>query len=270
MKRFGVLSAALLAACGGSSTPSVNAPPLTTFTYSAPQTATATQQSTATTASTDVGQIVVSTSPSNPAGASSAPTLAESLGVSVLEATAQRSPNSPAAEAAARLAQKTRSGEITANCYSVTGDTLTYNNCSYSYNGVSETANGTLTATASTVTWNLTFTVSVTDTSGNFSVQYVSTGNISYTATSISGSCVSQYSGTGNYNGQSESFAFTVGIDFLNITISATCDGGGGIVSGTLEVRANATGSANYLGFTQKGVEYIWSGCDTVSVATSN
>ncbi len=271
MKRcVGILSAAALAACGGSSTPAVNSPPLTTFTYSAPQAPTATQQNTANTASTSVSQVVVSTSPNNPTGASTAPELADSLAVQVLAATAQRSPNSPASQAALHLAQKTRSGELATNCYTVSGNTLTYNNCSYSGSGYSETANGTLTATATNVTWNLTFTVSFSDTSGSFNWQGIWTGNINYTATSIDGFCLSQNSGNASSGGQNETFAWTVGLNFHNITVSTSCDGGGGIVSGTLEARANASGSINVYGYTQKGIEFVWTGCDAVTVATSN
>lgn len=271
MKRFGVLSAALLAACGSSSSSSVNSPPLTTFTYSAPQPVVtgSVQATSANNASTSVGQIVVSTSPNNPTGAAAAPTLAESLGLQVLAATAQKNPGSPAAQATANLVQKTRSGELDTNCYNVSGNTLSYNNCSITSQGYTVTANGSLTATASNITWNLTFTESGSGTSGTVNVTYDSSGNINYTPTSISGSCQEGFSGSASYNGQNESFAFTIGIDFINITISDTCDGSGGIVSGTLEIRANSTGANNPFGFTQKGVEFIWSQCDQVSVATS-
>ena len=248
----------------------VNYPPLTTFTYSTPQPATTAQATTANNASTSVGQIVVSTSPSNPTGAVNAPRLADGIGEQALVAASVAAPNTPIAAAARQLAIKTRSGELASSCFSVSGDTLTYNDCTFSATGVTIFASGTLTATANTIEWNLTFTGTYSGTAGNESWQGLWTGNVNYTPTSISGSCLSQNSGITTSNGSTATNAWTVGLDFLNMTVAPTCDGGGGIVSGTLEVRANASGSSNPFNLTQKGIEYIWSACDQVSVATSN
>ena len=175
-------------------------------------------------------------------------------------------------EAAKQLVLKQRSGELDTGCYTTTGNTLTYNNCNYSGSGYSYTANGTLTATATNCTWNLTFTVSFSGNGETFNWDGVWTGNINYTNTSgggtLTGSALSRNSGNYSANGQSGSFAWTVGIDFLNLTWATSCDYGG-ITGGTLEIRANETGNLNIYGYTKEGIEYTWSGCDTVTVATS-
>ncbi len=272
MKRcFAILASGVLAACSSSSSPSsVNAPALTTFTYSAPQAPTATQSTTASSASTSVSEVVVSASSGDPAGDSDAPALADDIGAQALNAAAVASPRTPATDAAKVLASKTKSGELfTSGCYNVSGNTLTYANCTYSSDGYTYTANGTLTATSSNVTWNLNFSVTYTSSSESFSWDGAWTGNINYTATSINGSCLSQNSGTATGNGQTETFAWTVGLDFLDLTISQSCDSGGGITGGTLEVRANESGSVNIFGYTQKGIEFTWSACDTFTVETS-
>ena len=275
MKRcFAILAAGLLAACGGSNSSSVNAPPLTTFTYSNPAPPTTTQTTTAMEASTSVGQVVVSASQGDAASASGAPELADSIGEQALGAAAMAAPRTPTSEAARQLAVKTRSGALETGCYTVTGDTLTYNNCSYSSSGYTYTANGTLTATATNVTWNLTFTVSYTSSSETFNYDGNWTGNMTYTSTStggtISGSCLSQDSGNFSGSGESGNFAWTVGLDFLGITYSTSCDSGGGITGGTLEIRANESGTLDLFGYKQAGLEIIWSGCDAVTVASSN
>ncbi len=275
MKRcLAILAASVLAACSSSSSPgTVNSPALTTFSYSTPQAPTTTQQSTGSTASTDVGQVVVSASSGDAASASNAPELADSLGEQTLGTAAMAAPRSPAMEAAKQLVLKQRSGELSTSCYTQTGTTLTYNNCSYSGSGFTYTANGTLTATATNVTWNLTFTVSYSSSSETFNWDGVWTGDINYTSTSsggtISGTALSQNSGNYSASGQSGNFAWTVGIDFLNMTWATSCDSGGGITGGTLEIRANETGNLNIYGYTQKGIEFDWSACDTFTVATS-
>ncbi|MGO8968106.1 MAG: hypothetical protein ACLQDQ_00845 [Myxococcaceae bacterium] len=271
MKRcFAILATGVLAACSSSSSPSaVNSPALTTFTYSAPQAPTATQSTAADTASTSVGQVVVAASSGDTAGASSAPELADSVGLEALGAAAVASPRSPPSDAAKQLVIKTKSGELaTSGCYTVSGSTLTYNNCSYSYGGDTFTANGSLTATSSNVTWNLNFTVSATSSGETINWDGLWTGNINYTATSINGSCLSQNSGTASGT-ENATFAWTVGLDFINLTVSSSCDSAGGITGGTLEVRANESGTLNIYGYSQAGIEIIWSACDTFQVATS-
>jgi len=278
MKRcFAILAGGLLAACSsGSSGPgTVNSPALTNFTYSNPQPATTTQQTTANDASTSVSQVIVSASSGDAASASSAPELADTIGSEALGAAAIAAPRTPTSDAAKELAVRTRSHQLDENCITTTATTVTYNNCSYSASGETITANGSLTATASSVTWNLTFTVSVT--SSTETVNWIGdwTGDITYSGSSTSGtwtlngSCLSQNSGNYTANGQSESFGWTVGLNFLNLTASSSCDSGGGLVSGTLEVRANESGAFNIYGYTSEGIEYTWTACDTVEVATS-
>ena len=269
-----ILAASVLAACSSGSGPgTVNSPALTTFQYTTPAPATPTQATTAMTASTDVGQVVVSASSGDTASESNAPELADELGSQALGVAAMAAPRSPSAEAAKQLLLKQRSGQLTTGCYSVTGNTLTYNNCSLTSGGITITANGTLTATTSNVTWNLTFTVSGSSSGETVNWDGVYTGNISYTTTSgggtITGSALSQNSGSYSGSSGSGSGAWTVGIDFLNVTWATSCDYTGGITGGTLEIRANATGTFDIYGFKQAGIEYTWSGCDTVTVATS-
>lgn len=278
MKRyFGMVAATILAACGSSNNnPATNAPPLTNFTYPAPTTPTQTQAATATNAQTSLDDITAAASSNDPSSAQEAPELADDIGDSLLGAAQvaiSKNPKDVAAHAGKGLFLAQKNGQLDSGCYVSSGNTLTYDNCDYSSDGFTYTANGSLTVSSSSVTWNLTFTVSESDSEGSFNWTGLWTGTIDYTATTINGSCLSQNSGTYNEDGQSGSFAWTVGLDFIDLTTSPNCDvdsGGNGIVSGTLEIRANTTGNLNIYGYTQEGAEFIWTACDTVGYTFSS
>ncbi len=276
MKRsFVILAAGCLAACGSSNNPGgVNAPPLTNFTFNspAPVQAGSQQAQTASNAQSNVSATITAGQTSNVADASSEPMELTDIGVSALLAVSAKAPHDPSAQLGKKFATAQRSGQLDETCEVISSDgtSLTYNHCSFDDGaGDTITANGSLTATSSSITWDITFTI--TDTSQGDTLNFIGqwNGTIDFTATTISGSCTGAESVTETANGQTFNYAFTVGLDFLALTYDANCDGY--FTGGQLEIREDVTASG---GFTppnpQAAIEFTWSGCDNVQVATSN
>jgi hypothetical protein len=112
---------------------------------------------------------------------------------------------------------------LSQDCYTVNGDTVTYNNCNYGGGGSNFTINGTITTSGDTVTIDLTM---VGDYSGQ-AWDYTWSGTVTVTATSIDGNL----SFALKMNAQGMDIIYDVSIDFNAIVLDASgCAIGGGMV----------------------------------------
>lgn len=283
-KVFGFLAAGVLAACGSSNNGggTVNAPPLTTFTYGSPQAVTAGSQQaqTASAGASNVQTTITAAQNNSAADAQAEPEELTDFGVEAVSGVADRAaPKDPSAAMFKKLVASQRSGQLDESCIvtSSDGTSITYNHCSLTSDGETITANGTLTTTPTSVTWNITFTIDEVDSSDNttldFTGQWQGTINFTFDSAagtgSISGACTGAESVNESVNGTQYEFAFTVGLDFLALDYDNSCDGF--FTSGTLEVREDVT--SNTTGYNppypQAAVEFTWSACDSLEIAVS-
>jgi hypothetical protein len=273
-KYFGILTAGVLAACssssnnGGGTTP----PPLGNFTYSNPQPANTTQAATANNAQQQVPDVVTGAATGSPQAAQSAPELAESVAFEALDSRAL--PPNPAYQVIKKLAKASKSGDIDdPTCITTTATTITYNNCVLSSTGFSATYNGSLTVGSNSVSWDLSYTGSDTESNETFNEQGSWKGNITVNGTatdgSVSGEATSTFTGNIVTSSATESYAYTAGVDFLNLVYTTACSNAGGFfVSGILEVRLNVAETGTYTApFTNAAAEFTWTACDTVEYA---
>jgi hypothetical protein len=291
MKRsFGILAAGVLAACSSSSSNNGTAPPTpTTYSYGTGQpVSTGTQQSqAATSAQTNTTQIVAATQSgtvsTNAQTLSTAPELPNTIIADLGdEAVAMKY---PAFAVAGKLSKARKNGSIflpidDPSCYTVTNTTITYNNCDLtdSEDGITETVNGSLTATPGAMSWNITENVTFNDTTDNenFTFQGTATGSLTFTVSDtdvvINGTATDAFSGNFTGDGQTENFAYTAQITFKSFDISNSCDPdfGAGPISGAFDVTVTAVssdGNAADLGYENFGYEFSWQGCDNVFVS---
>jgi len=270
---FGILAAGALAACGSSNgSGGTTPPPLGNFTYSSPQPANGTQQSQASNAQQQVPDVVTGATTGSATQAANAPSLADEISASALDARVL--PPNPAYSTVGKLMKAARSGGLDdPNCLVETTTTITYKNCSSTSGGSTITLNGSLSVGTNSVTWDLTFTGSFSSAGESENVQGEWKGNITVTGDSsngsINGQATSSFSGDIVSGSTNESYAYTAGVDFLNLTYTATCQGNGGFfTSGTLEVRRNVAESGTFTApVDNAAVEFTWTGCDTVNIA---
>jgi hypothetical protein len=290
-KVFGILAAGVLAACGSSSSTGGNGttpPTPTSYSYGTgtPVAAGSQQQTAAGDAQTNTTELVGATQSgtvsSNAQTLSSAPDLPSTI-IGDLGDQAVALKN-PAFSVAGKLAKAHRNGSIflpldDPSCYTVSNNTITYNNCNLtdSEEGITETVNGTLTATPNSLVWNITENLTFNDTTDNenFNFQGTATGNLSFTVSTtdvvVSGTATDAF--TGVLTGKtSENFAYTAQVVFKSFDISNTCDPdfGGGPISGAFDVSVTAVasnGSAANVGYENFGYQFSWQGCDNVYVA---
>jgi hypothetical protein len=285
-KAFGILAAGVLAACGSSSSNNggLTAPTPTSYTYGtgAPVSEGTEQATAATDANTNTQSIVSATQTgtvsSNASTLNQAPTLPETLTADL--GTAQRLIPAPAYEVVGSISKATRSGQLDTGCYTVSGNTITYNNCNYDYgSGYTFTTSGTLTATPTSIVWNIKAEITFTDTSSGgltYVIDGTWTGNLGFAVSStdvvITGTATDAWSGNVTSSQENASFAYTAQIVFKSLDISQSCDVefGGGADSGKLDISVTAIanqGSAAQYGYENYGYEFTWTGCDTILVA---
>jgi hypothetical protein len=271
-KYFGILAASALAACGSSSNNGGTAPPpLSNFTYSTPAPANSTQAASASNAQQQVPDVVGGATSGSATQAADAPQLADSISSEALDA--RLLPPSPAFSVVGELA-KIRKGNIdNSDCYTTTATTLTYNNCTDSADGYTITLNGSLSVGTNSVTWDLTYTGSFSSSGESINENGEWKGNITVTGNesdgTITGSATSTFSGTIVDSSTTESYAYTAGVDFLDLAYTSACQSEDGFfVSGTLEVRRNVAESGTFTApVDNAAVEFVWNGCNSVSVA---
>ena len=272
MKRMWMLAgiAGLVAGCG-----STSAPALKTYSYGNGALPTGPQESAA--VSAENGFQGISTAGTNVSGAMNGPALADSVANAIdlgnssggllraptvtLPAAVRAEP--VAAAARAGMAGALRSPALQASCAQVGDHSVTYSGCSYNSDSFNGTLNGTITVNGQTVTWDITYTISISaqGVSGNGSFHFV--GNLTVTATTIVGTGRSEYVVHASGNGESIEVGQTTGFD-ANLQYSSPqyC-----VTGGTLEVRRSTVVSGSQSGSFDGGVKFTWTGCGVVTVA---
>jgi hypothetical protein len=257
-------SAALLAACGGNGT---NAAESRTFTYGAAQAPTSNESNAAATAQTSLSDTATfSSSPDATRGieivgfASALASLA--FGNNVVPSMPRGSDNKGALIS-----------DDFSTCATLTGNTVTFSGCSETSSGFTVTLNGSVTASAGSVSWNVTSTVSGTVSANglnetvNVSVQEA--GSFTVTATTVLGSATVSAGGNFSLNGQTYTFGLATAVD-INVTYQTTptsC-----VTGGTVEVKRVWTNRPAAFGdhaLDDAGIKLTWTGCNQVQVAHS-
>jgi hypothetical protein len=278
-KVFGILAVGALSACGSSnSNGNVTPPTPTTYSYGtgSPVTSGSTQETAANTATTTTQtsvQAATSGSVSNNAATLSSTPDLPILVVGSLGQGQVAMPKNPIAQSmVGSLRDAQRSGALASGCYTVSGNTITYNNCNYSASGYSYSVNGSLTATPTNISWNITATYSFTSASNSINFTGNETGNLNLTTTSTGGTVDGQatvgFSGTEVASGNTYNFAYTAQVTFKQFAWDNTCStfGTGGKIDVTVTVNVN--GSTTNVGYENVGYEFTWNGCGNLLVAT--
>lgn len=278
-KVFGILAVGVLSACSSSNSPGTTAIPTpTSYSYGTgtPVQGGSQQESAANSTQTQTQSVV--TAATSGSVQSNATTLsnAPNIPVTVVQALGQAlvaQPENPIAQSVVgSISEAHRSGAIVAGCYTVSGNTITYNNCNYSSSGYSYTVNGTLTATSSNITWNITETYDFTSSSDNFHFTGNETGDLNFTTTStggtIDGKATVGFAGNETYNGNTYDFAYVAQVTFKSFAWDDTCStwAVGGKVDVTVTVAVNGNQQVN-TGYSNVGYEFTWAGCGSVLVA---
>jgi hypothetical protein len=159
-------------------------------------------------------------------------------------------------------------------CGTLSGNTVTFNNCTDTSSGSSITINGSITATANSVTWNITgnFSGSETNSSGQtitFNFNLHEAGTFTVTSTKVTGNATADFGGSISSQGQTINFGIATAV-----LVDITYQGGATpcVTSGSLEVKrvwtqrpAQASGAQ----YNDAGVKLVWSACNTFTVAHS-
>ncbi|HUM13843.1 MAG TPA: hypothetical protein VLT82_23040 [Myxococcaceae bacterium] len=273
MKRLLFLTgfAGALVGCGnGLPTP----PPLPTFSYGTPTSNLSAEQSNA----ANIGESGVGRA-SGTNGQSADPTAAPALA----DALAGNLPNSglltapspeaalkslpvPSSEAAARAVRGAGLSVGDSSCVTHSGSSYSYSNCSYSGDGFSWTLNGSISASTSSISWDIkaTFTASSQGVSGSGEFHW--TGQLAWTATTVTGNGLSQLALKADGNGEHVEIAATSGWNAdLQVDSTNHCISGGSLVV----ARAVEGSASNGQHVSSKaGWKFTWSGCNNVQVAT--
>jgi hypothetical protein len=280
--RFGILAVGVLAACGSSNGTNGTAPPApTNYTYGAgTPVATGTMQEQAANDANENTQEVVNATQNgsvsdNASTLSNAPQIPNAI-ISDLGDGAMAVKN-PTYSVVGKLAKATKSGKLDTGCYTVNGNTITYNSCNLGDQDFTYTISGSLTATPTAMNWNIKASFSFNDTTDNESESLVGTwtGSLTFDVSStdaiVDGTATAAYTGNVVGSGENINFAYTAQVVFKSLDVSTTCDDGGGAVAGKLDVSVTAVasnGTAADDGFENFGYEFSWTGCDQVNVAT--
>jgi hypothetical protein len=275
---FSILAACVLAACSSSNGNGTTPPPPTTYSYSGtPTQATASQTQAASTASTSTQPIVSATQSGsvtdNASTLSSAPELPDVIVADVTDAVAM--PKYPQAQAKAvrGLLAATRSGQLVAGCYTVAGNTITYNNCNLAGDsGYTLDITGSLTATPTNMTWDITVVYNFSSDGDTFAETGTWTGNLNFTGNdqtgSIDGTCNVGWVVTDSASGSTFDFAYTAQVIFKALNFDASCDTTY-FTTGSLDISVTVTDSEFTGGFENFGIQIDWNGCSNpVTVVT--
>ena len=268
-KLFLVACAVLVGACGGGGNNNNGGnngtPGLKSFSYGSPQAPTQQQKNTANSAQTQLNTAANASLNGQVAGAANLPSMTDSLAGS-LPSSLMVVPGDPELTSGPASFLARHTGELNQGCYTVTQSNITYNNCTISSTGITETLNGTLSVTSSTATWNLTVTFNYSASGITENGTYNWTGQLNFTGTTIVGQGRSAFTGHYTGSGYTVDYAYTAGFD-SNLTYQRTpsfC-----VAGGTLEIRRtlNSTTNSQAAPVHDAGAKYGWSGCGSVTVA---
>jgi hypothetical protein len=276
MKKI-LVSLCTLFACGGTSNNAVTPPAPTNYTFGtgAPVQSGSQQASAASNAQSSTQDIVSASSSGASTGNAAALSAAPDLPLEITGELGEGLIAMPGPVAAAVKGGIANAGRraLQSGCFTVSGNTITYNNCSLNENGVTAEVDGSLTATPSNVTWNINLSESAVEGADSFTFKGAETGNLNFTNTAnsgtISGLATTGFSGAVTSNNQTINFAYTAQVTFKSLAWSNSCDGffTGGAMDVTVTVAVNGS-QANETGFENIGLEFTWAGCDSVLVAT--
>jgi hypothetical protein len=250
---------ALLAACGGSG----NAALSRTFTYGAATAPSASEQSAASTAQANLSSTTSFSSAADVNKGAAVVGFAESMAtIAFGSSTFAVAPNGTNLRAALRAADFSA-------CAAVSGNTVTFSNCSEIYSSFTLTLNGTITGSAGTVTWNVTATFSGSQNGTTVNVALHESGTLTVTSTKVTGDALVEISASGSANGQSASLAVSHAV-ILDLTYQSGC--ATNVTGGLVEVKrawtqkpSGASGSA----YSDAGVKFTWTDCNAITVQHS-
>src|SRR5450631_2909096 len=211
---FGILAVGVLAACGSSSGTNGTTPPTpTSYTYGSgtPVVANSMQETAANDANSSTQQVVsaaqgsVSDNASTLTNAPQIPnTIISDLGDAVL------AHQNPTYSVVGKLAKATKNGTLDTGCYTVNGDTITYNACNLGDQSFTYTVTGSLTATPTSMTWNIKANFTFSDNGESENLVGTWTGNLTFAVSStdvvVGGTATAAY--TGNEAGSGENVNF--------------------------------------------------------------
>ena len=251
----------LLAACGGSGS---NAALTKTFNYGAPQAPSASEQSAASSAQSGLSDTAgFSASPDAAKGAAIV-VFADTLAALALGSASPSLPHPTGPE----LAQSIRNADFSA-CTTVSPGKVTFKDCAQKEAGFSLTLNGSISASAGAVTWDIAGGFSGTTDGITANMNIHQAGSMAVTATKISGSATSDFGGTVSGQGRSVSFGLATAalVDLTYQTTPGYC-----VTAGTVEVKRVWTQTPNGATgpqFADAGVKLTWSACNSVTVQRS-
>lgn len=246
------VACSLVCACGsgsGSEGPG-SAALAKTFTYDAPQAPTADEAAAAADA-----QSAFDSNPSDAAAAVAA--LVEKLAA-----------NSGGGAPFALPARAGRLHELlSAACTTRSGSTFTFTNCSVSEGSATITVNGTLTASKSGASWDITANVQGARASATYTTATHDAGKFTASAGHLSGEAGSDISGSVALNGQTVStfaLATSVSLDLDYQLAPRAC-----VTAGTLEAKLVWTQRPAGVTVADKAVKIAWTGCGEFRVSHS-
>ncbi|HVP60989.1 MAG TPA: hypothetical protein VMT11_10545 [Myxococcaceae bacterium] len=271
MKRLLFLTgiAGALVGCGnGLPTP----PPLPNLTYGAPTANLSAEQSNAASAG-ESGLSNASGANGQTADPTAAPALADELGGNLPSAlmaapsgeAALKSLPVPSSEAAARAVRGAGLSLGNSSCVTKSGSSYSYSGCSYSGDGFSWTLNGSISVATSSITWDIKATFSGSAQGASGSGEFHWTGQLAWTATTVTGNGLSQLAVKADGNGEHVEIAATSGWN-ADLQVDATnhCVSGGSlVVARALE----GTASNGQHVSIKAGWKFTWNGCNNVEVA---
>jgi hypothetical protein len=257
-----VAAIALLAACGGSG----NAALSKSFNYGAPQAPTTAETSAASSAQANLASTTSFSAGADATKGAAIAAFADTLASAALGGTAfGLAPPSSAA-----IGSALRSAADFSTCTTVTANTVTFNNCSQLEGSYTFTLSGSISATAGSVTWNISGGFSGTDQQGvTVAINLHQSGTFTVTATKVTGHSTSEIGGSVSSQGQTISFGLAIAalVDLTYQTTPSYC-----VTSGAVEVKrvwtqlpAGATGPE----FADAAVKLTWTGCNAIQVAHS-
>lgn len=154
-----------------------------------------------------------------------------------------------------------------APCVTESGNTFTFANCSVTENAVTITVNGTLTASKSGASWDITANVQGARGTATYAIATHDVGNFTATNARITGEAGSDISGSVAVNGQTVStfaLATSVALDLGFQLTPKAC-----VTSGTLEAKLVWTKPPSGATVSDKAVKIAWTGCGEFHVSHS-
>ena len=248
-------------ACGGGG----NAALEKNFNYGAPTSPTTSEQSAATSAQDGVTNAASFSSTPNATSASSVIAMADSVVADALGGT------TVAFNAPAGLRNALSTAATIDTCTTVNGNTVTFNNCTSTESGVSVTLNGTVSGTATSVTWNIQGSFSGTDPQSGVSVSLNVgySGSFAVDATTVKGNALVNLGGSVSNGIQTVGFGVSeaVLVDVTYQSSPMSC-----LTGGTIEAKRvwtqRPTGATS-VDLPDAGVKLTWLGCGNFNVQHS-